>query len=116
MTIKASNNVRFVSKSENIFSDGLDLRKDAFQTISHDKEILLANIYIPNLRKYEKAFSGFGFDHLNVVATWRNISVKQGHELVFWQTAFERALNDQLLFNRLQGRNLSSPKKQKCKF
>lgn len=114
--IKTPTNVGFVLKSENIFFDATDLRKDVFHTTYHEKDIPLADIYTPNLRKYEKTCSGLGFDHLDIVTTWRAISVKQGYELMFWRSAFERALDNQLLLYRLQGQNLSNQKKQSCEF
>ena len=114
--VKASTNVGFVSERNNIIFEGLGLRKDVFHTAANDKDVLLKEIYTPSLRKYEKASSGLAFDHLDVVTTWRAISVKQGQELVFWRNAFERALGDQLLSYRIQGQYLSSPKKQNCKF
>lgn len=114
-SVKTSTNIGFELKNENIFFDGIDLRKEVSHTSYHEKDITLTDIYTPNLRKYEKARSGPGFDHLDIVTTWRAISVKQGYELVFWRIAFERVLDDQLLY-RLQGQNLSNQKKQSREF
>ena len=70
------------------------------------KNTTLSDIYVPILRKYEASLLRYGPEHLDIVTAWKGISVKQGHELVFWRSAFEEALKDQLRYCRRQGENL----------
>ena len=98
------------------FLDKLVDQKVVDNSVKNYEGTPLADIYIPNLRKYEENFFSHGAEHLDIVTAWRGISVKQGHELVFWRSAFEKALDDQLGFCRFQGQNFFSPKTVQCKF